>query len=409
MKDRKLATSQLREMLTYVARFGHSTFVIAIDGRVLEGNDILSVAGDITLLHAVGIRIVLVLGSSDQSDYRIRRKTRYARLQSLAAQLCRSLNMLHCNFLVSNKPEVTKSQGFAFKVEENDIGTESLPDKVGDILAKGLLPVIVARPKDENTDESWFGSLLRVTTSLCAGISTNKLIYLSCVDGIFQRGSALLREAQPSEVRQLVTDGVITGQFAEFTSMAEQVISTGVLRVHFINGKVIGGLLSEVFTKDGVGTMIHQNPYQEIRSARESDIGGILNVLGTQESRGDVRQHTEEMIGAQLANYRVAVKDDGVMACGCLRCFPSEKKALISSLAVDQSYLSDGIGELMLERLFEEAGGQGVALLTLVSPHTGQWWLSQKFTTGKISDLPLDLQASNSSSAITILVRRLES
>jgi len=407
MKDRKLATSKLRETLHYVARFRNSTFVIALDGRVLEGNDILSVAEDISLLHAIGIRVLLVLGSSDQTDYSTRRKSRYTRLQSLAEQLCRSINTVHNGFFNPNMPEGAESQDFAFKVSEDDIGTGSLSDKVLGILADGRMPVVVARPKDGRTDESWFGSLLRLIVDLCRAVLPSKLIYLSCVDGIFQSGKTLLREAQPGEISQMVADGVITGQFAEFTRMAEKVISAGVTRVHFINGKIDGSLLNEMLTKDGVGTMIHRNQYQEIRPARSSDISGILNVLGTQGSHGDVRRHTEEMIGAQLANYRVVVKDDGVIACGCLRCFSSEGKAMVSSLAVEPSYLVHGIGELMLKSFFEEAKGQGVTLLTLVSPHTGQWWLSREFTVGKISDLPTDLQASNSSPSTIILVRRL--
>lgn len=408
MKDRKLVTSQLRETLHYVARFRNSTFVIALDGRVIEGNDLLSVAGDICLLHEIGIRLVLVFGSSDQSDTKTRRKTKYVRLQSLVDQLCRSINTVQYRPQASENQVAGESQNSAFKMNEDGVGAEFLPNKVNNILTKGLIPIVSATPK-EGVDESWFGALLRVTTDLCLVILPTKLIYLSCVDGIFQKGHTLLREAQPDEIRQLVSDGVITGQFAEFTGMAEKVISAGVIRVHFINGKITGGLPREVFTKDGVGTMIHRNPYQEIRPARASDITGILNVLVAQESSIDVRRHTEEVIEAQLSNYRVVVKDDEVIACGCLCCFPDEKKAMISSLAVNQSYLIQGVGELVLQHLFEEAMGQGVVLLTLVSQNTGQWWLSQKFTTGKISDLPADLQASNSSSAATILVRRLES
>lgn len=408
MKDRRLATRKHREMLHYVARFRNSTFAIAIDGRVLESSDILSIAEDISLLHSISIRIFLILGFSDQTDYSERRKNRYARLQSLTEQLCRSINTVHHSFFTPCTPESEESQNFALKVNENETGAKQLSVKVKDILARGLIPIVVAKPIDEKTDESWFGSMLRLTTSLCSAILTDKLIYLSCVDGIFKGGKILLREAQLDQLRQLVTDETISGQFAEFVKTAEVVINAGVTRVHFINGKVEGSLLSEMFTKDGVGTMIHKNQYQEIRPARASDISGISNVLGTQGRHGDARRHTEEVIGAQLTNYRIVVKDNGVIACGCLCCFPAEKKALISSFAVDQPYLSQGIGELLLKNLFEEAKSQGVKLLTLLSPHTGQWWLSREFDTGKVSDLPNDLQASVSTPSTIILVCRLE-
>lgn len=409
MKDRKLATGQLREMLHYVARFRNSTFIIAIDGRILENSDILSVAEDISLLHAVGIKTVLVLGSSDQTDYSTRRKSKYERMQFLAEQLVRHINTVHHGLFITCGQEDEELNRFAVQVNEDSAGTEPLSNKVTDLLTKGLIPlVVVARPTDGNANESWFASLLRVVTGLCAAILTDKLIYLSGADGIFKEGKTLLREARLNEIHQLVADGTISGQFAEFAKTAEAVISAGVTRVHFISGKVEGSLLNEMFTNDGVGTMIYKSHYQDIRPARTSDIIGILNVLDTQGGHGDVRRYTEKKIVAQLANYRVVVKDDRVIACGCMHCFPQEGKALVSPLAVNQSYLSHGVGELLLKNLFEEAKRQGVKLLTLVSPPTGQWWLSQEFGTGNVSDLPAELQASLSSPGAIILTRRLE-
>lgn len=408
MKDRKLATSQLRETLHYVTRFRKATFIIMIDGRVLEESDILSIAEDISLVHTAGIRTVLVLGTSDQTDYSTRRKSKYARLQSLAGQLIQHINTVHHGLFITHGQEDEELNRFAVQVNEDILGTELLSNKVKDLLTKGLIPLVVARPKDERSDESWFSSLLRVATNLCTAILTDKLVYLSGVDGILKSGKALLREAKPDEIRRLVADGIISGQVAEFAKTAEAVIGAGVTRVHFISGKVDGNLLNEMFTSDGVGTMIHNNPYQEIRPARSQDIIGILNVIGTQGKRGSNRRHTEEKIAAQLKHYRVAVKDDRVIACGCMRCFPEESKATISPLAIDQQYLSHGVGELLLKDLFGKAKGQGIKLMTLVSPQTGQWWLSREFDTGKVSDLPAELQASVGTPSTTILVSRLE-
>lgn len=408
MKNGRLATSQLREMLHYVARFRNSTFIIMIDGRVLEDSDILSVAEDISLVHAVGVRTVLVLGSSDQTDYRTRRKSKYERLQSLAEQLVQHINTIHHGLFITHGQENEKLNRFAIQVNEDVLGEKPLAGKVEDLLASGLIPLVVARSKDGNSDESWFASLLRVTSTLCGAILTDKLIYLSGVEGILKNDNVLLREAKPEEIRRLVDDGTISGQVAEFAKTAEAVIGAGVTRVHFISVKVDGSLINELFTNDGVGTMIYNNHYQEIRPARTSDIIGILNVLGTQWGHGSTRRHTEKKIGSELENYRVAVKDDMVIACGCMRCFREEGKALVSHLAVEAQYLSHGVGELLLEHLFGEAKGQGIKLLTLVSPHMGQWWLSREFDTGKVSDLPAELQASLSSPGAIILARRLE-
>jgi len=407
MKEATQTTSQLREVLRYVRLFRNSTFVIAIDGSVLENNNFIDVANDIALLREIGIGIVLVIGFSTQPDHRAKRQERRRQLQTLAGELCRSINEIWRSFSKQAGSEDTKSWWLAIEVNATHTDPESLPGEIRAILDRGLMPVFAAAPNDKNADKSWFRSLLDATFSFCRAASAEKLIYLSCVDGIFQHKGKLLRQAQLDEIYKLVRDNVITGQFAEFTSTAEQVITNGVQRVHFINGKINGALLHEVFTNDGIGTMIHQNPYQEIRPAAPADISGILNVLRAPDGRSEIRHQIEKTVKTQLANYRVAVKDNRVVGCGCLRCFPSEKKAFLSSFAIDESHPE--IRWLMLEHLFNEAKEKGTTLLTMVSPHTGQWWLGQKFTAGKMSDLPTELQACDNPPANVILVRQLES
>lgn len=399
--------SHFRETLKYVARFSKQTFVVAIDGRAIEDNDILSLAGDVSLLRGVGVRLVLAVGFSDRADFRERRRTRYARLQALAGQLCQSVDgTSQIPSVPGDKLADSEPVRFTVQVNERDAGTELISLEVNEILDRGLVPIVVAKPAAGR--EEWFGILAKVVAALCRGVRADKLVYLACVDGIYRKDKSLIREAGLDEIRKLAAAGVITGQFSEFVAMAGQVIEAGVTRVHLISGKINGGLLREMLTRDGVGTMIHSDFYQQTRLAGKADICGILDVLNAHAERGDMRRYTEDAIISHLDNYHVTVRDGEVVACGCLRCFPEEKKALISSFAADPSCLSRG-EDPMLARLLAEARGRGMEQAALVGLRTGLWRLGREWRVGTAGDLPAELRGSEASSVGTILVRHIGS
>jgi amino-acid N-acetyltransferase len=400
---------QLREILTYVARFKRSTFVITIDTDALESNnDVLLLARDVSLLHAVGIRVALVIGNStDRIVSAGQEEEQDKRLRSRVKELCKLINSIHPQQLPETE---TMSKNLVEELRLCLSGREqqcSFVEQTRVALDKGAIPLLAVQSKGDAAEPSFLTAILRVTCELCRALVPDKLLLLSYIGGILDQNKDLLREAHPDEVSRLIESGQVTGKSAQIAQTLLQVVTEGVSRAHLINGTVNGGLLLEVFTKDGIGTMTYLNPYQEIRSARLFDIGGILDLLAAHESQNIVRGYTERTIERQLPNYHVVVKDDIVIACGCLRCYPKQKKAFVSSLAVNPTYLTRHVGEPLLERLCAEAMRAGATLLTMVGPRTGDSWLLQRFNCGGRSDLPEELRRRYASSTPTVLVRKL--
>src|SRR5512140_2151841 len=79
----------------------------------------------------------------------------------------------------------------------------------------------------------------------------------------------------------------------------------GVPRIHVINGGVEEGLLAEVFTNEGVGTLIYANEFQQIRRAMKKDIRSILNLTKTSVASAELVKRTRAGIEKQLADYYI--------------------------------------------------------------------------------------------------------
>jgi len=255
-----------------------------------------------------------------------------------------------------------------------------------------------------NSDTPEYISLIQAAEEVAEATRVRKLIFLTDYDGICQVSKNLLRQAHPDEIEELINSKKITGTFAEISKAAIKAIKSGIRRVHIINGRKPYSLLLEVYSKDGVGTMIYQGHYREIRPARKSDIPGISALLDDYSQTGLVRKISQCDIQKKIGGFIVAVIDSQIIACGCVQEFPEEGKGFISSVAVGHTYVSDGVGSKILKALEDKARESDLKVLSLVSPKSGSWWMHQEFTQGSLEDLPKDLKTIYSNSVAPIFL-----
>ncbi len=204
----------------------------------------------------------------------------------------------------------------------------------------------------------------------------------------------------------MIDGGVVSGHFKQLAQTASDAVEGGVKRVHIVNYLTQGNLLLEICSRDGVGTMIYQGPYRKIRPAVESDIVDIVELLESYSDSGAVRQLSAEEVREKIVHFFVAVIDSQVIGCGCVRIFPTESKAFISSVAIHSEYIKEGIGNQLLATLEERANSACKNVkISLVSPRTGGWWLHQEYETGALKDLPHELLLQYSNSHPTVLIK----
>src|SRR5208283_2938230 len=100
----------------------------------------------------------------------------------------------------------------------------------------------------------------------------------------------------------------------------------GVPRIHIINGRVDEGLLAEVFSNEGIGTLIYANDYQQIRRAMKKDVRAIQLLTKAAVESEELVKRTRAAIEKTLGDYFIFEIDKNPVACVALHVYPEQKQ-----------------------------------------------------------------------------------
>ena len=163
----------------------------------------------------------------------------------------------------------------------------------------------------------------------------------------------------------------------------------GVPRVHVINGGVDEGLLAEVFTNEGIGTLIYANEFQQIRRAMKKDIRSILNLTKSSVASEELVKRTRTTIEKQLVDYHLFEIDKNPVACVALHVYPEQKKGELACLYVSSSHENQGIGTKLIQYVENKAREMGLGELITLSTQAFTYFQSKGgFSEGTPDDLP---------------------
>jgi len=153
---------------------------------------------------------------------------------------------------------------------------------------------------------------------------------------------------------------------------AIKAIRGGVPRVHLIDGQVEEGLLAEVFSNEGIGTLIHANEYVAIRKALKKDARAIHSLIRGSVANDELIMRTRAEIEKQIDDFFVFEVDKNPAGCAAIHLFPAEKKAELACLCVDPRYENQGIGTKLMqygESQAKAAGMQDLICLSTQATH----------------------------------------
>src|SRR5258706_10622025 len=184
---------------------------------------------------------------------------------------------------------------FTAKVERVD--TELLHT----VRAQGISPVIPPLGFDGD------GKTYRVNSDAVAvavadALKAIKLIYITSNDGLFYQDQ-LIRQMLVADLTALLGKSDFPPEMVSKAKHAASACAAGVQRVHIINGRVDEGLLAEVFSNEGIGTLIYANEYQQIRPAKKKDIRAIQGITKNSVESSELVKRTRAMIEKQLNDY----------------------------------------------------------------------------------------------------------
>jgi len=239
------------------------------------------------------------------------------------------------------------------------------------------------------TGEIFNLSAEEVATATASELQADKLIILT--EGITLRDSRrrllsqlTLKEAQcllDSRRRLSETD-------TRHLQQAIYACHSGVRRVHLLDRKHNGAILLELFSRDGCGTLITAEAYEDLRPATIDDVGGILELIKPLEDQGILVRRSRELLEMEIEHFSVTERDGTIIACAAL--YPGDRKssAELACLAVHPDYHNAGRGESLLQAIEAQARSAGIRKLVVLTTRTAHWFRERGFVAGDNSDLP---------------------
>ncbi len=393
-----LRLTDLREILRYVPRFRDRVFVIALDGAIVEHDNCRNILLDIALLRSLRIQVVLVHGAAHQirkladqlgqvpSDLEGTGITDPATLQLAIMAACRvshelleglsaaDLRGAVSNALVAHPAGILHGVDYQCSGRVERIDTSLLQA----LLERDVIPVVPPIGSD-GEGHSYRLNSDQVAVEVARTLHAVKLIFLTTFEGIPQDQAS----AEPRIHKQLTVDEaeLILKRSREagnrpdslplpvFSKLEHSVRAArgGVPRIHVIDGSVEEGLLAEVFSNEGIGTLIHANEYQAIRKAHRKDARAIFRLIQESIANDELVRRTRAEIERQIDDFFVFEVDRNPVACAALHVYPETGQAELACVCVDGRYENQGIGTKLMQYAEVVARNKGLGQLFCLS------------------------------------------
>jgi len=214
-------------------------------------------------------------------------------------------------------------------------------------------------------------------------------MFLMDTDGVQDKKGALLKEltvAQAQEVmsaKRKLPDDVIS-----YLPCAIRACEAGVARTHLISRHTDGAVLQELFSDEGIGTMVVESSLNTLRDASIKDVGGILKLLRPLEEEGIMVRRNRELLEQEIDRFVVLEHDHRIVGCAALYPFPDEAAAELAGLAVEKQNRDRGYGEAILNHMISVAKSEGMKKLFVLTTRTAHWFIERGFVESDVSALP---------------------
>jgi amino-acid N-acetyltransferase len=227
-----------------------------------------------------------------------------------------------------------------------------------------------------------------VACSTATALKADKLIFLSNINGLFNSAGEHIAEiALPQLNKYLGEHGLPPGDLRSLLLIAAKAVKLGVSRVHLLPHNRDGAVLEELFTHDGVGTMIVASDIENLREATIDDVGGILQIISPLEEEGVLAPRGRSVIERDISTFSVIEHDHVIFGCAALFQF-AENIGELACLAVDPDTQGTGDGERLLKRVEARAKELGLKKLFVLTTRTEHWFLKRGFIRSHVDELP---------------------
>ncbi|MBN4078435.1 amino-acid N-acetyltransferase [Gammaproteobacteria bacterium AH-315-C21] len=407
----------LRHASPYIHAFSGKTFVIAISGEAIKAKNISHLIHDIALLQGLGVKLVLVPGSRPQIEQRLaeqgtairyigdKRITDAAAMQcvkeaassvriNIEAQLSMGLaespmagvaiRVISGNFITAKPIGVRDGVDHLFTGEVRRVDDQAIKAQL-DNNAIVLVPALGYSPSGEV-----FNLTAYEIAAACAGaLGADKLILLNEERGILDSRRRPIPQLNLAEAENLLASQRRLSDESKHTlEVSISACKRGVQRCHIVSHEIDGGLLLELFTRDGIGSLISADVYEGLRPAVDNDISGIVTLIEPLETEGVLVRRSRDQLESEIARFHVVERDGAIIGCAAL--YPSADKTMaeLACVAVHPEYRDMGYGAQLLKTMEKKAREHGIKKLFLLTTRTSHWFREHGFRGINMEKLP---------------------
>ena len=399
--------TDLRGILQYIPRFREKTFIISVDGAIVTDENFTNILLDVAVLRSLNIRVVLAHGAAAQvkalaEEQHVKasdldgsgvtdsetlklaltaaNRLTHEILEGLSAN---DLRAAATNAIIAHPLGILQGVDHLFtgKVERVDV------ELLQTLLSQGIVPVIPPLGFDGD-GKTYRVNSDSVAVAVADALKAIKLIYITAQDGLIYQGQ-LIRQILVGDLNAMAAKADFPPDMISKARQAVAACQAGVQRVHVINGRVDEGLLAEVFSNEGIGTLIYANEYQQIRPAKKKDIRSIQVLTKNSVENAELVKRTRAVIEKQLNDYYIFEIDKNTVACVALHTYPESKQGELACLYVSPSHENLGIGQKLIQFVENKAREAGLSELLTLSTQAFTYFQSKAgFSEGTPDDLP---------------------
>ena len=406
----------IRQAAPYIQAHRGATFVIMFGGEAVNEH-FDQLVNDIALINTLGIRLVLVHGARPQIEHRLKQthsEIRYVKglritddgalagvkdaVGSLRVEIEAKLSMglvnspmagAHTGIATGNFV-TAKPLGIRDGVDYCHTGEVRRIDAPGIHQQLDADRIVLLSPLGYSpTGEIFNITAEEIATAAAVALHAEKLVLLVNTAGLRDSNRRLIRQLSLLEAEQLLRSRrKLNSEWIRHLNNAVDSCRRGVKRTHLIDSNTAGGLLLELFTRDGIGTLISAEIYEGLRPAGIDDVGGILKLIEPLEAEGVLVKRSRELLEMEIDHFLVVKRDGMIIACAALYTY-DDSIGELACLTVHNDYRSSGRGDSLLEAIEHRARHKGMKELFVLTTRTSHWFRERGFKSVDISSLPV--------------------
>lgn len=407
-----------RHVSPYINAHRGKTFVIMIPGDCLAQPNFATIVSDISTLHSLGVRLVVVHGARLQIEEELTRAGFSSRFHNGARiterehlpQVISAAGAARCQVEALFSSGLPNSPMFGAKIKVRggnfitarpqgiiDGVDHQMTGKVRSVDGQAILEILqnnciaLLSPIGYSiTGEVFNLSFTDVGISVANAIGADKVLIFNDDGPIYDKNGTLYRQLTLAQCEHFLAEQSQHAPANSYFSLRAGYTACrkGVARAHIISSADDGTLLKELYTRDGAGTMVYSDSYEVLRQARLQDVPGIVHLITPLEQKGILVKRSRELLENEINYFTILEKDNLIIGCAALYPIKDSNAGELACVAVMKEYQKGGRAANLLSHVESQARALQFDEMYVLTTRTAHWFLEQGFTEATVDQLP---------------------